>query len=191
MLTTLAQAAGEVREAAAQAAAAQPNMFETFGIEAKYVIVQAVSFLILFVVLYWKGIKPTIAAMDERTQKIDAGLKYADEMKAQLALTQQQNEAALREAQQKAQQVVAEAQKAAKDFSDRQQKEAIEKANGLLTKAQQAIELEKKKMLAEARTEISRLVVATTQRVLAKELSEADRARYTESATRELVELKS
>jgi len=41
-------------------------------------------------------------------------------------------------------------------------------------------------MLAEARTEIARLVVETTQRVLSKELSEADRSRYNESAAREL-----
>ena len=41
-------------------------------------------------------------------------------------------------------------------------------------------------MLAEARTEIARLVVAITQRVLAKELSEAERSRYNESAAREL-----
>ena len=64
--------------------------------------------------------------------------------------------------------------------------EAVEKSNGILVKAQEAIELEKKKMFAEARTEIARLVVATTQRVLAKELSEADRTRYNESASREL-----
>ena len=55
-----------------------------------------------------------------------------------------------------------------------------------LTSDQQAIELEHKKMLADARGEITRLVVATTQRVLAKELSEADRARYNDSAAREL-----
>ena len=48
------------------------------------------------------------------------------------------------------------------------------------------IELEKKKMLAEARTEIARLVVETTQRVLSKDLSESDRNRYSESAAREL-----
>lgn len=48
------------------------------------------------------------------------------------------------------------------------------------------IELERKKMFDEARGEIARLVVATTQRVLAKELSEADRNRYNESAAREL-----
>jgi F-type H+-transporting ATPase subunit b len=171
---------------AAHAAVTEPNMLERFGVEWKYVVVQIISFIILFSVLYWKGIKPTIAAMDERTQKIDAGLKYAEEMKAQLASTQQQTEAALKEAQQKAQAIVAETQKSSKEFADKQQKEAIERASALIAKAQEAIELEKKKMLAEARTEIARLVVATTERVLAKKLTDSDRASYNESAAREL-----
>ena len=51
---------------------------------------------------------------------------------------------------------------------------------------QQAIELEHKKMLADARTEIARLVVTTTERVLAKKLTDGDRASYTEAAAREL-----
>jgi len=45
-------------------------------------------------------------------------------------------------------------------------------------------------MLEETRTEVARLVVATTQRVLARELSEADRTRYTAAAARELTEIK-
>jgi F-type H+-transporting ATPase subunit b len=189
MLHSLFLAVVEAPAAAAHAAhavAAEPGIVEKFGLEWKYVVVQAISFGILFVVLYWKGIKPTIAAMDERTHQIDAGLKYAEEMKNRLAATQQQTEAALKEAQQKAQAIVAEAQKTAKEFADKQQKEAIEKASGLIAKAQEAIELEKKKMLAEARTEIARLVVATTERVLAKKLTDADRAAYNETAAREL-----
>jgi F-type H+-transporting ATPase subunit b len=55
-----------------------------------------------------------------------------------------------------------------------------------VAKAQQAIELEHKKMLADTRGEIARLVVAITQRVLAKELNDADRTRYNDSAAREL-----
>jgi F-type H+-transporting ATPase subunit b len=181
MLTPLLLAATE-----AHAHATSPGMAEQFGLEWKYVVIQTVSFLILFVVLYWKGIKPIVAAMDDRAKKIDAGLKYAEDMKAQLASAQQQNEATLREAQAKAQAVVAEAQKSAKAFVDKQQQDAIEQSAALISKAQQAIELEKKKMLAEARTEIARLVVATTQRVLAKELSDAERARYNDAAAREL-----
>jgi F-type H+-transporting ATPase subunit b len=165
------------------------NLQETFGhfgVEWKYVLIQLFSFLVVLAVLYRFGIKPTIAAMDERTKKIEAGLKYADEMKAQLAATQQQNDAALREAAQKAQAIVAEAQKSAKAFADKQQQDAIEQSAALISKAREAIELEKKKMLGEARTEIARLVVTTTQRVLAKELSESERSRYNDAAAREL-----
>ena len=64
--------------------------------------------------------------------------------------------------------------------------EAVEKANSLIGKAQEAIQLEKNKIMAEARTEIARLVVATTQRVLAKDLTDAERSRFNESAAREL-----
>jgi len=52
--------------------------------------------------------------------------------------------------------------------------------------ALQAIELEHGKMLDQARLEVARLVVLTTQHVLAKELSDAERARYNEAATREI-----
>jgi len=41
-------------------------------------------------------------------------------------------------------------------------------------------------MLEEARIEVARLVVITTQQVLARELSDAERARYNEAATREI-----
>ena len=82
--------------------------------------------------------------------------------------------------------IVDEARKSAKDYFDKQTQEASAKANDLLTKAQQAIELEHKKMLADARTEIARLVVTTTERVLAKKLTEADRAAYNDAAAREL-----
>jgi F-type H+-transporting ATPase subunit b len=44
-------------------------------------------------------------------------------------------------------------------------------------------------MLAEARTEIARLVVETTQRVLSKELSDADLSKYNQTAARELTSI--
>lgn len=173
--------------AAAEAAShAEPGIVERFGIEPQYVVMQVISFLILFGVLYKFAIKPTIATMDERAKKIGDGLKFAEDSKAQLASAQQQSAALLKQAQLDAAKLLDEARKAAKEFTERETAAATERANGLITKAQQAIDLERKKMLDEARGEIARLVVATTQRVLAKELSDADRARYNEAAAREL-----
>jgi F-type H+-transporting ATPase subunit b len=159
---------------------------QDFGVDVPSLLAQMLSFGIVAYILWRFAFKPVMATLDERQKKISSGLQYAEEMKAKLDAAQQATQAQLREAQQKAQQILAEAQKAAKDFSEKQQQEAVEKSNGMVVKALEAIELEKKKMLAEARTEIARLVVVTTQRVLTRELSEADRARYNESAAREL-----
>lgn len=157
-----------------------------FGVQGNYVAMQFISFAILAGVLYKFGIKPTLAAMDERTGKIEAGLANEKASVAKLAETQQQIAAQFKEAQVKANAIVDEARKAAKELSERETAAATERANALLAKAQQAIELEHKKMLADARTEIARLVVATTERVLSKKLTDADRASYNEAAAREL-----
>lgn len=167
-------------------AAAQTGIVEKFGIEPKYVIMQVVSFLILFGVLYKFGIRPTIVTMEERNRKIGDGLRHADEMQAKLAATAQETAALLRAAQVDAQKLIDEARRAAKEFGDKQQAEALQRAADQLTKAQHTIALEHKKMLDEARGEIARLVVATAERVLAKRLTDVERAAYNETASKEL-----
>jgi len=147
---------------------------------------QVISFLIVLFVLYKFGIKPVTATMEERTKKIEAGIKHAEEMQAKLAAAQQESAAIVKKANGEATRIVEDARKSAKDYLDKQTQEASGKANELLAKAQQAIELEHKKMLADARTEIARLVVTTTERVLAKKLTDADRASFNEAAAREL-----
>ena len=172
--------------AAVETHASGAGLVETFGLEPRYIAIQMFSFLIVLGVLYWFGIKPTIAAMEERNAKIASGLKHAEEMQAKLAAAQQESAAIVKKSQFEASRIVDDARKTAKDFLDKQTQEATTKANDLLGKAQQAIELEHKKMLADARGEIARLVVTTTERVLAKKLSDADRAAYNDTASREL-----
>jgi F-type H+-transporting ATPase subunit b len=166
--------------------AAQESTPEKFGLEVHVVLIQAFSFLILAGVLYYFAIKPILATMEERVKKIDSGLHYAEEMKQKLEAVQVESEAAAKRAQAEASKIIDEARKTAKEFLDKQTQENSAKASEILAKAQQVIELEKKKMLAEARTEIARLVVTTTERVLAAELSEADRKRFNERASKEL-----
>ncbi|AOS43984.1 ATP synthase subunit b, sodium ion specific [Lacunisphaera limnophila] len=188
-MLTLLLATVETTAHSAEAAGPIEGLRQTFvhfGVEPKYLVMQVISFLILFGVLYKFGIKPTIATMEERNNKIAAGLKHAEETQARLAAAQQESAALIRAAQVEANKAIEEARKAAKEFGDKQQADAIARAADLLAKAQQSIELEHKKMLDQARTEIARLVVKTTEQVLAKKLSDADRAAYNEAATKEL-----
>ena len=170
-------------------AAHEVGIAEKFGLEWKYVAIQTFSFLVLFGVLYKFGIKPTISTMEERNKKIESGLKNAEETQVRLAAAAQESAQLIKNAQLEAVKVVEEARKVSKEFADKQNAEATARAADTLAKAQQAIELEHKKMLNEARGEIARLVVKTTEQVLAKKLSDADRAAYNDAASKELTAL--
>lgn len=186
-LLILAETTGHAAEAAhGEAAGGITKILTDFGIDVPLFLAQALSFSVVAFLLWKFAFKPVLSTLDERQQKIEAGLKYAEDMKAQLAATQQQTEAAIKNAQLEANKIIEGARKTAKELSDKSQQEATERANALITKAQQAIELEQKKMLADARNEIARLVVTTTERVLAKKLSDADRSSYNEAAAKEL-----
>jgi len=162
------------------------EIFHTFGIKPEFFLAQVVNFAIVAAVLWFFAFKPVLSTIEERKKQIEQGLKDSAEIKQKLAATQQESLAAIQKAQAEANQIIEAARKTSKEISDREAAAAIERANDMIAKAQQAIELEHKKMLQEARTEIVSLVIKTTQAVLAKELSEADRTRFNESATREL-----
>ena len=184
-LLILAQATGEAA-ARAEAPTGISKIISDFGISWPFFLAQVVNFVVVAFVLWKFAFKPVLATLDERQQKIAAGLQYADEMKAKLEATQQETAAILKKASVEASRIIDEARKSAKEFVDKQSLEASAKSADILAKGQQALELEHKKMLADARSEIARLVVVTTERVLAKKLSDADRAAYNDSAAREL-----
>jgi F-type H+-transporting ATPase subunit b len=162
------------------------SLTERFGLEGRLVLMQFISFVILAYVLYRFAIKPTLLQMDARNAKIEQGLRYTEEIKEKLADAERQHAARLKQASQEAQAVVNEARDTAKQYLERQTQDTAARTEQMLTKAQQAIELERRKMLAEARSEIARLVVLTTRQVLARELSEQEKSRYADAAAREL-----
>jgi F-type H+-transporting ATPase subunit b len=177
--------------AAADASAASGGVLEqfglgSFGIEGKYIVLQLIGFSIFFAVVYFKLIKPITSAMEERQAKIDEGIRHTEEMKQKLDAAAEESAAIIKTAQGEATKIIEEARVSAKAFLEKQTQEATGKAQDIITKAQHATELEHRKMVAEARSEIARLVVATTRQVLAKELSDDERKRYNDAAAKEL-----
>ena len=188
-LLVLAEVTGHAAEAAAahgEAATGLTKITQDFGISLPDILAQILSFSVVAFVLWKFAFKPVLATLDERQNKIASGLHYADEMKAKLQAASEESSAILKKAQIEAGRIIDEARKSAKDHLEKQTKEATAKVSDVLAKGQQAIELEHKKMLADARSEIARLVVTTTERVLAKKLTDSDRAAYNDAAAREL-----
>jgi F-type H+-transporting ATPase subunit b len=162
------------------------KLLSDFGIDLPLLVAQILCFSIVAVLLWKFAFKPVLATMEERQRQIESGLKFAAEAKDRLAQAQLDGAAIIKQAQLEGVRLIDDTRKTAKEFLDQQQKETTARANAMIAKAQQAIESEHKKMLEQARHEVARLVVQTTQQVLAKELTEDERARYNEAASREV-----
>ncbi len=159
---------------------------ERFGIQWPLLIAQAINFLIVLYVLYRFALKPVLATLDKRQAEIKAGLDYAEEMKQKLAEAEEKQKQILKDASQQAKKTIEDARQAAREYHEKQTREANDRAAAMVTKAEEAIEMERRKMLAEVRDEISRLVVLTTSRVLGKDLSDEERNRFLNTAAEDL-----
>ncbi|MCB1123166.1 MAG: F0F1 ATP synthase subunit B [Verrucomicrobiae bacterium] len=162
------------------------QLFNNFGLDVKILIAQIINFVIVTVLLYKFAFKPVLATIEERQKKISDGLKFSEEAEAKLADSEKQHAATLQKAQQESQAILAEARNNAKALMDKQSEETAAKTEEMINKAKEAIELERKKMITEVRGEVTRLVVETTSKVLSKELSDTEKSRYNQSASKEL-----
>jgi len=159
---------------------------EKFGVSLPTLIAQMVNFIIVAVVLYKFAVKPIAATLDERQQKIADGLQYAEEMKTQLAEAERERAEKIQEAAIEAQRILTESREQSKEMIEQKTQEAAAQAEAIIRKATEATELERQKMLSDVRQEVARLVVATSSKVLSRDLSDAEKAKFSESAATEL-----
>ncbi|WP_269524096.1 F0F1 ATP synthase subunit B [Coraliomargarita parva] len=159
---------------------------EKFGVEVPTLIAQMVNFCLVAFVLYKFAVKPIAATLDERQQKIADGLQYAEEMKTQLAEAERERAEKVKEAAQEAQRILSEARAQSKELIEQKTQEAAAQAEAMIRKAGEATELERQKMLSDVRQEVARLVVATSSKVLSRELSDSEKTTYSDAAAKEL-----
>ena len=157
-----------------------------FGVDLATLIAQMVNFCIVALVLYKFAVKPIAATLDERQQKIADGLQYAEEMKVQLATAERERAEKIKEASVEAQRILTESREQSKEMIEQKTQEATAQAEAIIRKASEATELERQKMLTDVRQEVARLVVTTSAAVLSRDLSDAEKQTFSDSAAKEL-----
>lgn len=170
-------------------AAANPASGEfanQFGFNTNLILAQAVNFAIVAFLLYRFAIKPIAATLDERQQKIADGLQYAEEMKTQLAEAERERAEKIKQAALDAQKILTESREQSKEMIEQKTQEASAQAEAIIRKASEATELERQKMLSDVRQEVARLVVATSSKVLSRDLSDSEKQTFSDSAAKEL-----
>ena len=159
---------------------------DKFGVKLPTLIAQMINFCLVALVLYKFAVKPIVATLDERQQKIADGLQYAEEMKAQLAAAERERAEKIKTAAVDAQKILTESREQSKEMIEQKTQEAAAQAEAIIRKASEATELEHQKMLSDVRQEVARLVVATSSKVLSRDLSDAEKQTFSDSAAKEL-----
>jgi F-type H+-transporting ATPase subunit b len=174
-----ANVAGELGNAAKKTA-------RTFGLDAPHFIAQVISFCLVAFLLHRFAYRPILQVLEERKQRIAEGLANAEKIKAELARTEAARQEILQQANQHANQLIAEARAAASRVQELETQKAIAAAEHILAKAQEAAALDHTRMLAELKHEIGRLVVQTTAQVTGKVLTPQDQQRLIEETAKQL-----
>lgn len=159
---------------------------ETFGWDLKMFLSQVVSFVIVALLLRKFAYQPVQRVLEERRQRIAAGLANAEKIKQQLAEAEQRHAEILAKANAEAQVMIDQAKESAGVLASRREQEAIAAAEQIMAKAREASSLEHDRTMAELKRELGRLVVDTTAKVTGKVLNSDDQRRLQEEASRQV-----
>lgn len=162
------------------------NVAHQFGVYWPNLIAQVVLFAIVYFVLKTYAFKPVIAMLEERRRRIEEGQINAENIKKQLAEAQAKYEEILAKANAEAQRLLEEVRAGGDRLAEQKRQEAITAAEQITLKAQEAMALERERIMAELKQELGRLVVDTTVRVTGKVLTPQDHQRINEETVRQI-----
>ena len=141
-----------------------------------WLIVALLNFVLLFVILQLFAFGPISKTLAERRDRIEQGLRDAEEARRDRDSAEQERLAAINEARREANEIIARAQKASAEARDADIAATREELARLRDQAAAEIEVEKKKAIAELRGEVADLALAAASRVVADSMT-GDRQR--------------
>jgi F-type H+-transporting ATPase subunit b len=169
----LAVAIGVGREIAKLTAETEPALFQ---INLFWVIVSALNFLLFFAILWTFALKPVSKMLRERKERVEQGLKDAEQARRDRESAEAERVATLAEARREANDILARAQKVAQETRDADIAATREELERMRVRATAEIEAEKTRAIADLRGEVADLALAAAGRVVGETMSD-DRSR--------------
>jgi F-type H+-transporting ATPase subunit b len=140
------------------------------GINLPELIYQIVNFGILAVILYLLLYKRVLNMLNERTTRIEQGLKEADQVKQQLANARRDYDAEIAKARREAASILSQAQERAKAQEAEIVAQARQEGERIRAELREQAQQERDQMLREVKGQVAELVTLTASRVLQSEL---------------------
>ncbi len=158
------------------------EILNQLGIDSVKLTAQLIIFIIVYLVLKKYAFGPVTNLLEERRSRIAEGENKLKQIKENLASSEAQAAAALQKANHSADLMVKEAREAAATVGEAERQKAVAEAAAIISKAREASELERARVMGELKRDFGRLVLDATSRISGKALNEEDQARLNKEA---------
>lgn len=162
------------------------SLIEVFHIDVKILIAQIINFGIVFAALYFLVLKPLLKMMKERSEKIEGGLKFSEQVEKDVKELQEKRGHILSEAQKKADAELENAKKMAEEKKKEILEEAQKKAQELSMVMRVQGEDERQKIVDRSKGDVLDLSFAIVAKVLGKKIGEKEDKEFTEKFIKNL-----
>jgi F-type H+-transporting ATPase subunit b len=143
------------------------ELFSTFGINGKLLLIQAVNFGVLLGALTYFLYKPLMKTIDERRSKIEEGVRAADAASQRLAAAAEESQQIVGNGAREAEGLVAAARVRAEEKGSAIVKASEAKAEAVLKDAAARAEEAKRTAMQESEKEIAKAAMLAAEKILA------------------------
>ena len=165
---------------AQSAAAAQAETGPGLVINGFWIIVSAANFLFFLFIIWTLAFKPISGMLATRRERIEQGLKDAEQARRDRESAEQERLAALAEARREANDILARAQKVAQETRDADIAATREELERMRVRAASEIEAEKGRALADLRAEVADLALSAAGVLIGESMTDARQRRLVE-----------
>ncbi len=144
------------------------TIIDSFGLNPKLFLAEAVNFLIVIGVIYYVFSKKVFPKMEERITEIKKGVENAEKSEEILKESEVKASDIIKDSENQADKNVKESVDLAKDKERQILEAASEKEREMIKEAGVKADAEKEKIIASSKEEIAKMVVLGAEKVLSK-----------------------
>lgn len=160
------------------------------GIDWHIMLAQAVNFFVLLAILTYFVYRPLMRVLDERKDRIEKADQNAKRIEAELKKAETHTQAELAKAQAEAHQIIANAKKVAKELEEKLVADAKAKVEKVVEEGRATIKKERDEASKGLTTEVAKIVLLATEKLLGREVTGKDHEKITADAIKSIGTIK-
>ena len=163
---------------------------ESLGVNWHGLLAQFISFGVLLAILLIIGYKPVMKMLDERSNRIKAGMDQAEFIKQETAKVEQMVRDQIADARRQGQDLIAQAEQIGERLREEARQQAKEDAEAIVARTRGEIQAEREQALSDLRKEFVEVAVLAAEKVINRALDKEAHRQLIEDTLEESASLK-